>query len=128
MKLTPVLIVDAIEPELDFWTGRLGFEKTVDVPEGDRLGFVILVRDGAEVMLQTWSSVEKDAGSAIPRRDSGAVALFLEVENFDALRSRLDGLEVFAPERVTFYGMREIGVLAPSGHPVVLAASVKQPA
>ena len=34
-KLTPVLVVDAIEPCLSFWVDRLGFEKTVEVPEGN---------------------------------------------------------------------------------------------
>ena len=41
-KLAPVLVVDRIEPCLPFWVDRLGFEKTVEVPESDRLGFVIL--------------------------------------------------------------------------------------
>ena len=62
-KLTPVLMVDAIEPCLPLWVDRLGWNKTVEVPEGDRLGFVILEKDGAEVMYQTWESVEKDVGS-----------------------------------------------------------------
>jgi hypothetical protein len=31
-KLSPVLIVDAIEPCLPFWTDRLGFAKVVEVP------------------------------------------------------------------------------------------------
>ena len=47
MKITPVLIVDEIEKSLPFWIERMGFTKTVEVPEGDGLGFVIVVRDGA---------------------------------------------------------------------------------
>jgi len=47
MKITSVLLVDEIEKSLPFWVERMGFEKTVEVPEGDRLSFVILVRDGA---------------------------------------------------------------------------------
>ena len=53
MKITPILIVDEIEPSLNFWVAKLGFEKTVEVPEGDKLGFVILQKEGAEVMLQS---------------------------------------------------------------------------
>ncbi len=34
-RVTPVLIVDAIEPVLPFWA-RLGVAKTVEVPDGDR--------------------------------------------------------------------------------------------
>ena len=37
-KLTPVFVVERIEPCLGFWTDRLDFEKTVEVPEGDGLG------------------------------------------------------------------------------------------
>ena len=37
-KLAPVLFVEKIEPVLPFWTERLGFIKTVEAPEGDRLG------------------------------------------------------------------------------------------
>ncbi|MGH7635196.1 MAG: hypothetical protein ACRENC_15780, partial [Gemmatimonadaceae bacterium] len=64
-KLTPVLVVDAIEPCLSFWVDRLGFEKTVEVPEGNALGFVILVKDGIEVMYQSRESVRNDVGDII---------------------------------------------------------------
>jgi len=52
-KLTPVIIVDQIEPCLPFWIERLGFIKTAEVPEGDKLGFVILVKGNVEIMYQT---------------------------------------------------------------------------
>ncbi len=42
MKITPVLFVNTIEPVIPFWVGRLGFEKTVEVPNGDGLAFIIL--------------------------------------------------------------------------------------
>lgn len=60
-RLTPVLFVEKIEPSLDFWVTRLGFQKTVEVPEGDALGFVALERDGIEVMLQSYASADKDS-------------------------------------------------------------------
>ena len=59
-KLTTIVIVDAIEPALAMWTNVLGFEKTVEVPSGDKLGFVILVRDRIELMLQTRASIAGD--------------------------------------------------------------------
>ena len=64
MKITAVLIVEEIEKSLEFWVDRMGFTKTVEVPEGDRVGFVILVRDGAELMMQTLASVRKDEHSS----------------------------------------------------------------
>ena len=124
MKLTPVLIVEEIEKSLPFWVGRMGFEKTVDVPEGDRLGFVILVREGAEVMLQTVESVRKDAPQFVPKSQLNISSLFIEVDDFDDVRRRLDGYPIALAERKTFYGMLEVGVVEPSGNIVVFAARV----
>jgi len=125
MKITPVLIVDSIERSLDFWVARMGFEKTVDVPEGDVLGFVILVKDGAELMLQPLSSVLRDEPKfARP----GYTCLFIEVEDFAQTKNRLEGYPIELPERVTFYGMREIGVFEPGGHTVIFAAKTAEAA
>jgi len=121
MKITAVLIVDEIEKSLPFWAGRMGFEKTVDVPEGDRLGFAILARDGAELMLQSVESVRKDAPQFVPAHASSA-ALFIEVDDFADTVKRLSGYPIALPERTTFYGMREIGVREPGGHVVIFAA------
>ena len=38
MKITPVLIVEEVESSLAFWVDRMGFEKTVEVPDGDGVG------------------------------------------------------------------------------------------
>ena len=122
MKITPVLIVAEIEKSLPFWMDRMGFTKTVDVPEGDRLGFAILALDGAELMLQTVESVRKDAPQFAPEARANNAALFVELENFDDVRKRLEGYPIALPERTTFYGMREIGVFEPGGHIVVFAA------
>ncbi|HXP87713.1 MAG TPA: VOC family protein [Bryobacteraceae bacterium] len=122
MKITPVLLVEAIEESLPFWIDRMGFAKTAEVPEGDRLGFAILVRDGAELMLQSIESIRKDAPQFAPSGRSNNVGLFIEVEDFADVLKRLAGYPIALAERTTFYGMREIGVHEPSGHPVIFAA------
>lgn len=123
MKITPVLIVDKIEPVLPFWVDRLGFEKTVEVPNGDGLAFVIFQHGTAELMFQTQASAEKDvpqiAGQLKPRPGT-----FIEVDDFDDLLKRVEGLEVVMPERTTFYGMREIMVREPGGNIICFAAKV----
>ncbi|SRR5579883_561982 len=130
MKITPVLIVDSIEACLPFWTGRLGFEKTVEVPDGDVLGFVILAREGAEIMLQTVASIRKDEPGLAPASTDGPdlCPLFIEVDDFADVRRRLDGYPIRMPERKTFYGMVEIGVKDPGGHFVVFAARTAEAA
>ena len=117
-----MLIVEEVEKSLPFWIDRMGFVKTVDVPEGDRLGFAILVRDGAELMLQTVESVRKDAPQVVPNAGPSNVGLFIVVQDFADVLTRLNGYPVALPERTTFYGMREIGVFEPGGHTVIFAA------
>lgn len=120
-RSTPVLFVAAIEPSLDFWRDRLGFAVTVEVPHGDRLGFVILVKDTVEVMLQTVDSLEADAADYARRFDGDRTWLFVEVDDLAAVIQALDGGEVVLPQRTTFYGATEIGYREPGGHYVTFA-------
>ena len=124
MKITPVLIVDDIESALPFWIERMGFEKTVEVPDGNRLGFVILVREGAELMLQTKESVRKDEPKFAVGTESRITSIFVEVNDFEDVLRRLRDYPIAMDERTTFYGMREIGVFDPSGNIIVFAKRV----
>lgn len=119
-KITPVLLVEAIEPVLPFWIDRLGFEKTVEVPHEDRLGFVILVKDGLEIMYQTVASVRDDVPPLATVSPGGAF-LFIEVEDLDAVADALDGVPPVVPRRTTFYGADELIVRDPAGNGVTFA-------
>jgi uncharacterized glyoxalase superfamily protein PhnB len=122
-KLSPVLVVDAVEPCLAFWTERLGFAVTAQVPEGDRVGFAILARDGVEVMYQSRASAAAD----VPAMAEGAAgtALFIEVSDVAAVERAMAGVEIVVPRRQTFYGMDEIGVREPGGSVVMFAQPVQ---
>ena len=124
-KLSPVLVVDEIEPCLPFWVDRLGFEKTAEIPEGARLGFVILRKDDVEVMYQSRESVEKDVPALVPERGGHAIGLFIEVSDVAAVERALEGFEVVLARRKTFYGMDEVGVREPGGNAVIFAQPVK---
>lgn len=121
MKITPVLFVDQIEPCLAFWVERLGFEKTVEVPDGMRLAFVALQKGAGEVMVQTFESARKDVGERAAPVESKTY-LYIEVEDFAGTLKHIHGVDVVVPERSTFYGMREIAVREPGGHVVCFAA------
>ena len=118
-KLTPVLKVDEIEGCLEFWT-NLGFEKTAEVPHGDKLGFVILKKDDVEVMYQTSASIADDvpalAGS--PQRGS---FLFIEVDDVAAVENIVPASAQVIPRRKTFYGSDELIVREPGGNVVGFA-------
>ena len=74
-------------------------------------------------MLQTLSSVRHDEPKFAPDGVSTkGTALFIEVADFADVRKKLEGYPIEMPERVTFYGMREVGVSEPNGHTVIFAA------
>ena len=117
-KLTPVLAVDAIEPILPLWQS-LGFEKTVEVPHGSRLGFVILKRGDVEVMYQTFDSIREDEPRVLPL---GRSAMFIEVEKLDDVASRVPrDAEVLVQRRKTFYGATEMILRDPAGNVITFA-------
>lgn len=123
-KITPVAIVDRVEPSLGFWAGRLGFESVAEVPEGDAIGFALLVKDGVEVMLQSRASVERDVPALAAPASGPTVGLYVEVDDLQPVLRAIEGCEVVVPERTTFYGKREIGVREPGGHVVTFAADI----
>jgi len=120
-KITTVLAVESVEPSVEFWEGRLGFEVTVTVPHEDKLGFAILVKDGTEVMLQSVASSLSDLGATTGEVNGRSAALFIEVDDLSAVESALAGYPIEMARRTTFYGMHEIGVREPGGHFIVFA-------
>lgn len=125
MKITTLIYAPAIEPTLKFWVNQLGFTKVAEVPQGDKLGFVILVNGSAELMIQSTASMEKD-NAAMAEFARPAACLYIEVSNFDDLLKRLGTAPVVVPVRTTFYGMKEIGVREPGGNIVLFGAKTQQ--
>ena len=120
-KITTVLAVENVQPSLDFWTQRLGFECTVTVPHEDTTGFALLVKDGVEVMLQSVASILADLGASSGEINGRSAALFIEVADLGAVERAMDGYPIEMQRRTTFYGMHEIGVREPGGHFIVFA-------
>lgn len=119
-KLTPVLLVEEIEPCVKFWE-RVGFAKTVEVPDGNKLAFVILQKGSVEVMYQTFASVAKDVPSSPLLSKRGPTFLYVEVASLDDTMAAMKGVEVVMPVRTTFYGSKEIGYKDPGGHMITFA-------
>jgi uncharacterized glyoxalase superfamily protein PhnB len=126
-RITPVLYVKEIEPCVAFWVERLGFRKTAEVPEGDRLGFVILQKDGLEIMYQSFASAEKDAPTAAKEINGGRTFLYIEVDRLQPVMDVMKDAHIVVPLRTTFYGAREIGVKDPAGHVIVFAEMTAPP-
>lgn len=120
-KMTPVVLVEAIEPVLPFWVDRLGFTKTTEVPHGDGLGFVILAKDGVELMYQSRASMRDDVAELADSTPLGGNLLFVEVNDLDGVVAALEGIDPVIPRRKTFYGADEYSVREPGGNVVTFA-------
>jgi uncharacterized glyoxalase superfamily protein PhnB len=120
-KITPILFAEELEPCIQFWTEQIGFQKTVEVPEGNKVGFVLLEKDGLELMYQSFASAEKDnAATGIAVR-KGPSFLYIEVADLDAALTATEGAEIVMPVRTTFYHSKEFGIKDPVGHYLIFA-------
>jgi uncharacterized glyoxalase superfamily protein PhnB len=123
-RITPVLFVKEIEPVLPFWVDALGFEKTIEVPHGDRLGFVSLQKEATEVMYQSYASLGEDMPQVVEAAKKGPTFLYIEVDDLNAILVALKKQKMTMPERTAFYGMREVGFQDPAGHYLTFAHRV----
>ena len=121
-QLTPVLIVDAVEPCIKFWTDRLGFAVTNQVPGPDgKLIFASVEKAGIEIMYQTRASVISEQPGSAGELMGHSVALFITVQDLDVVAKALDGAPIVKPRHETFYGSTEIYVREPGGNTVGFA-------
>lgn len=120
--LTPVLVVDHVEPCIAFWTGRFGFKAENEVPGPDgKLVFASAKKDRVEVMYQTRTSVIADQPTLEKELDGRSIVLFIHVPDLDAVERALAGAPVVKARHKTFYGSSEIYVREPGGHVVGFA-------
>lgn len=120
-KITPILFAEELETSIQFWTERLDFQKTVEVPEGNKTGFVILEKNGIELMYQSFASVEKENATTGAAVRKGPSFLYIEVANLDAALASTEGAEIVMPVRTTFYQSKEFGIKDPVGHHLIFA-------
>ena len=120
--LTPVLIVERVEPCTAFWTERFGFARANEVPGPDgALVFASVEKDGVEIMYQTIASVVADTPATATDLDGHSIVLFITVEDFDGVERALAGAPVVKARHQTFYGSTEMYVREPGGHTVGFA-------
>ena len=124
--LTPVLIVDEIEPCARVWIDRLGFEKPTEVPGDDgRPQFAILQKDGIEIMYQTKRSAAADIPTLKAELTGHSTALFITVPSMgdlDAIEKAVEGAPVAKKRHQTFYGSTEFYIREPGGNVVGFAS------
>ena len=121
-RLTPVMVVERVEPCLRFWVDRLGFTAANAVPGPDgALVFASAERDGIEVMYQTRASVIAEQPEDAAALNGHSVVLFITVDDLDAVEAAVAGAPVVKPRHTTFYGSTELYVREPGGNTVGFA-------
>lgn len=118
-RMTANLYTDNVDACAKFWVERLGFEKTVEVPEEGGLAFAALQQGSIELMYGSYASLEKEPAGAAFRRGTGC--LFIEVDDVDAALAAMQGAPVVGEMHRTFYGSTEFTVTDPAGHMVTFA-------
>jgi len=127
-KSTPILHVKAVEPSLKFWNERFGFKTTIQVAEGDHIGFAAIDNDGVELMYQTYEGMKSDDSNPLAQAvEQGPSFIFMEVRDINAVLSALTGAEVLQGLHETFYGAKEVVAKEPGGHFVIFSQLPKQP-
>ena len=121
-KSTPILHVASVEPAVKFWTERFGFKATIEVPEGDHIGFVALEKNGIELMYQTYSGMKADPANPLANAvEKGPTFLFMEVPDIQQTIRSLKGAEIVQGLHDTFYGSKEVIAREPGGHYVIFS-------
>ena len=121
-RLTPVLVVEAVEPCIAFWTERLGFTAENQVPGDDgKLVFASVKKGDIEVMYQTRASVIAERPESAGELTGHSTALFISTDDLDAVEKAIAGAPVVSPRHTTFYGSTEIYVREPGGNTVGFA-------
>lgn len=119
-KSTPILHVETVEPSLQFWTERFGFITTIQVPEGDHIGFAAIDNGSVELMYQTYEGMKGD-GPLSQVAEQGPSFIFMEVPDIYAIGNALQQTEIVQELHGTPYGAKEIIAKEPGGHYVIFS-------
>ena len=127
-KSTPILHVKAVEPGVNFWNERFGFKTTIQVPEGDHVGFAALDNGCVELMYQTYEGMKGDPTSPLASAsEQGPSFIFMEVPDINAVVKALEGAEIVEGIHDTPYGAKEVVAKEPGGHFVIFSQLPTQP-
>ena len=119
-RATAVLCVERVEPTRD-WFMKVGFTIYVDIPDGDHVGFVLLEKDGVQVMVETRANRNEPDALRMRMKDTRNAILFVEVDDLDAVIAHLRGSKVIVERHKTFYGAEEQTYEEPGGNLVTFA-------
>ena len=126
-KSTPILHVKDVEPSVKFWNERFGFKTTIEVPEGNHVGFAAIEDGSVELMYQTYEGMKSAISPLDKAANQGPSFIFMEVPDINGVVSALDGAEIVQGIHDTPYGAKEVIAREPGGHFVIFSQLPQQP-
>jgi uncharacterized glyoxalase superfamily protein PhnB len=135
-KLTPNLMVDAMNRTLDFYINILGFDFVMGVPENSQevviqrqpkqdLQFSLVKSGNVEIMFQSQKSLTAEIPQFQGVPVGASSTFYFDVENVKGLYAKIKGEVALVKELETkFYGKDEFYIRDPEGYILCFAGSV----
>jgi hypothetical protein len=123
--LSPNLLVEDVEKSIEFYQ-MLGFEKLAQVPENGKPQWAMVKGGEVTIMLQDKKSAQFDLPFRFTQGQNAGAFLYIDVENLEELRQKLDGKAIILKEIFsTFYGTHEFIISDPDHFVLIFAQDVK---
>jgi lactoylglutathione lyase len=124
-KLTPNLLVANVERSLGFYTGVLGFERGMTVPEQSPLVFAQVTSGAVEIFLNDAAGAVKEYAVLDGKPLGTSGTMFVEVEGIRELYAEVaPRVTIVMPLITQWYGMMEFVIADPDGYLITFAERV----
>jgi len=130
-KVTPNLLVSNVERSLSFYTGVLGFERGMTVPEQSPYVFASVTAGAVEIFFNDAATAVKEYPAFAGKPLGATGTMYIEiaagesVESVDAFHHRIkDRVTITMPLITQFYGVREFAIADPDGYVITFAERV----
>lgn len=116
------MMVEDVNETITFYRDILGFDLVMTVPDSGRFDWALVRRGEVEVMFQTRASLAEDLPQFKERPIGGALTLYIDMQDIDALYEHVHGrVDVVKDLETTFHGTREFTIQDPNGFALTFA-------
>lgn len=125
-KLTPNVMVEDVNRNIEFYRDVLGFELLATTPQETGLFDWAMMKNGSvEMMFQLRASLSKEYPVFQGREIGGALTLYIEVVDVKAFLATInDKVKIVQDLHITPYNMQEFAILDCNGFVITFAQSV----
>ena len=126
-KLTPNLLVADVSRSLAFYTGVLGFNRGMTVPDEAPFVFGSVTLDAVEIFFNERTTAVKEYPPLADRPIGASGTMFIEVDAIEEYYAHLQGqVTIVIPLVTQWYGMKEFAIADPDGYLITFAERVVQ--